>query len=50
MSKEELLELTGEVIEKLPNAMFRVRLENGVEISGEMGYNVEKPRDRRSKP
>ena len=32
MSKEELLELTGEVIEKLPNAMFRVRLENGVEI------------------
>ena len=33
MSKEELLELTGEVIEKLPNAMFRVKLENGVEIS-----------------
>lgn len=27
MSKEELLELTGDVIEKLPNAMFRVRLE-----------------------
>ena len=27
MSKEELLELSGEVIEKLPNAMFRVRLE-----------------------
>ena len=25
MSKEELLELTGDVIEKLPNAMFRVR-------------------------
>ena len=32
MSKEELLELSGEVIEKLPNAMFRVKLENGVEI------------------
>ena len=32
MSKEELLEFTGEVIEKLPNAMFRVKLENGVEI------------------
>ena len=32
MSKEELLEFTGDVIEKLPNAMFRVRLENGVEI------------------
>ena len=40
MSKEELLELTGEVIEKLPNAMFRVKLENGHEvlshISGKM--------------
>ena len=33
MSKEELLELTGEVVEKLPNAMFRVKLENGVEIA-----------------
>ncbi len=32
MSKEELLELTGTVTEKLPNAMFRVKLENGVEI------------------
>lgn len=30
MSKEELLELTGEVIEKLPNAMFRVKLETGL--------------------
>ena len=30
--KEELLELAGTVIEKLPNAMFRVKLENGVEI------------------
>ena len=43
MSKEELLELSGEVIEKLPNAMFRVRLENGVEIltlmQGEQRYD-----------
>jgi translation initiation factor IF-1 len=30
--KEELLELRGSVIEKLPNAMFRVRLENGHEV------------------
>lgn len=30
--KEELLELNGEVIEKLPNAMFKVKLENGIEI------------------
>jgi translation initiation factor IF-1 len=27
--KEELLEFKGTVVEKLPNAMFRVELENG---------------------
>ncbi|MDR0367022.1 MAG: translation initiation factor IF-1 [Rickettsiales bacterium] len=32
MEKEELMELKGQVVEKLPNAMFRVRLENGHEI------------------
>jgi len=32
MAKEEILEMSGEVTEKLPNAMFRVRLENGHEI------------------
>lgn len=30
--KEELLELSGTVVEKLPNAMFRVKLENNHEI------------------
>ena len=30
--KEELLEFSGTVIEKLPNAMFKVRLENDHEI------------------
>lgn len=29
MSKEEIIEFKGKVIEKLPNAMFRVELENG---------------------
>ncbi len=29
MSKEEILEFKGKVIEKLPNAMFKVELENG---------------------
>ena len=29
MAKEELLEFTGTVQELLPNAMFRVKLENG---------------------
>jgi len=30
--KEELLEFKGTVVDKLPNAMFRVKLENGHEI------------------
>ena len=29
MAKEELIEVEGEVIEVLPNAMFRVKLDNG---------------------
>ena len=40
MAKEDIIEMSGEVIEKLPNAMFKVRLENGHEvlctISGKM--------------
>ncbi|MFV1985933.1 MAG: translation initiation factor IF-1 [Gemmatimonadota bacterium] len=32
MAKEEPIQMTGEVIEALPNAMFRVRLENEHEI------------------
>lgn len=38
--KEESIEVTGTVIEPLPNAMFRVQLENGhkilAHISGKM--------------
>jgi translation initiation factor IF-1 len=40
MAKEDIIEMSGEVVEKLPNAMFRVKLENGHEvlctISGKM--------------
>ena len=32
MAKEEVLEFTGVVTELLPNAMFRVRLDNNHEI------------------
>ena len=32
MAKEEPIQMAGEVIEALPNAMFRVKLENGHEI------------------
>ena len=39
-NKQELIEFEGVVTEKLPNTMFRVRLENGHEviahISGKM--------------
>ncbi|MDX8384857.1 MAG: translation initiation factor IF-1 [Ghiorsea sp.] len=40
MAKEDIIEMAGEVVEKLPNAMFKVKLENGHEvlctISGKM--------------
>ena len=32
MSKTDVISLEGKVLEKLPNAMFRVELENGHEI------------------
>lgn len=34
MSKADVIEVEGKVLEKLPNAMFRVELENGHEILG----------------
>ena len=34
MAKQQAIEQDGEVIESLPNAQFRVRLENGHEILG----------------
>ena len=32
MSKQDVIEMEGEVVEALPNAMFKVKLENGHEI------------------
>ncbi|AGC69571.1 translation initiation factor IF-1 [Thermoclostridium stercorarium subsp. stercorarium DSM 8532] len=32
MSKEDVIEVEGRVIEAMPNAMFRVELENGHKI------------------
>ncbi|MDO4670710.1 MAG: translation initiation factor IF-1 [Aerococcus sp.] len=32
MSKEDMIEVEGTVTETLPNAMFKVELENGFEI------------------
>lgn len=43
MSKEDVIELEGKVLESLPNAMFKVELENGhvvlSHISGKMRMN-----------
>jgi translation initiation factor IF-1 len=32
MSKEDAIEVQGVILENLPNAMFRVKLENGQQI------------------
>lgn len=43
MAKEDVIEVEGKVIEALPNAIFKVRLENGHEIlahiSGKLRMN-----------
>ena len=43
MAKEEAVQVEGTVVEPLPNAMFRVELENGhrelAHISGKMRMN-----------
>jgi translation initiation factor IF-1 len=43
MAKEDNFELEGEVVDTLPNTMFRVKLENGhvvtAHISGKMRKN-----------
>jgi translation initiation factor IF-1 len=43
MPKEELIETEGKILEALPNAMFKVELENGhvvlAHVSGKMRMN-----------
>ena len=43
MSKEDVIEVEGTVVEALPNAMFQVELENGhivlAHVSGKMRMN-----------
>ncbi len=34
MAKEDLIEMQGEIVENLPNATFRVKLENGHMVLG----------------
>lgn len=46
MSKEELLEFPGLVTELLPNAMFRVKLENEHEITAHAAGKMRKNKIR----
>ncbi len=46
MSKEDLIEFGGEVVEKLPNAMFRVKLENDHEVIARLAGKMRKFRIR----
>ena len=40
MSKSDVIEITGKVIEKLPNAMFQVELENGHQVLAHISGNL----------
>ena len=42
MSKTDVIEITGTVEEKLPNAMFRVKLENDHEILAHISGKIRK--------
>lgn len=42
MAKEETIQLTGKVIDKLPNAMFRIRLENNHEVIATLSGKMRK--------
>ena len=46
MSKQDLLEFKGKVMDLLPNAMFRVELENGVKVTAHTAGKLRKNRIR----
>ncbi len=46
MSKEEILEFKGKVTDLLPNAMFKVGLENGHEVLAHTAGRMRKNRIR----
>ena len=46
MAKEEVLEFPGTVVELLPNATFRIKLENGHEIIAHTAGRMRKNRIR----
>jgi translation initiation factor IF-1 len=46
LAKEEKVEFEGEVVEALPNAMFRVQLDNGHEVLGHVAGKMRRFRIR----
>ena len=46
MSKQDLLEFKGKVMDLLPNAMFRVKLENGHTVTAHTAGKLRKNRIR----
>ena len=46
MSKQDLLEFRGKVTDLLPNAMFRVKLENGHTVTAHTSGKLRKNRIR----
>ena len=46
MSKQDLLEFKGKVTDLLPNAMFRVKLENGHSVTAHTAGKLRKNRIR----
>lgn len=46
MAKEDKVEMEGEVTEALPNAMFRVRLDNDHEVLGHVAGKMRRFRIR----
>ena len=42
MAKDEIIEFEGEVVDTLPNTLFKVRLENGHEIIAHISGKMRK--------
>jgi translation initiation factor IF-1 len=40
MSKDDVIQMQGEVVENLPNATFRVKLENGHVVLGHIAGTI----------
>ena len=46
MAKDDVIQMQGEILENLPNATFRVKLENGHEVLAHASGSMRKNRIR----